>query len=448
MKPIIRNEMAIKFGVVILLFLMLQIPLMMIDSLIAERNLRQQEVKQEIARSSSGPQQFIGPLLVARYQETVTLEGQSHQVSRQAIVLPERYQFQANLNSFEKYRGIYTARLYRADSQVQGSLNLSTLSDLPKDSIESLALVVAVSDSRGIGAIDTLTLDGQAYEVEPGTELRQWPQGFHAPLPLSLLQQQTPLAFELALQLQGMGQLEVMPVGNATEVTLSSPWPHPSFIGDYLPVSSDIDHSGFRAHWVTNNFSTNIRQLFTLCLQSSSNCGQLNARQMGVSLIDPVDHYLKSHRTVNYSLLVITLIFASFFLLELFQARPIHPIQYGFVGLALALFYLLLISLSEHIGFNPAYLISALASTTLLGVYVSGMLPGRRQGGVFSACLLALYAMLFGLLQAESYALLMGSLLCFAILSLVMVITRHVNWYQRQSTSANASAKLTPDIQD
>lgn len=161
---------------------------------------------------------------------------------------------------------------------------------------------------------------------------------------------------------------------------------------------------------------------------------------MGVELIDPVDHYLKSHRAINYSLLVITLVFASFFLLELFQARPVHPVQYGFVGLALALFYLLLISLSEHTGFNWAYVISVLASTCLLSVYVGGMLDNTKQGTVFGASLLCLYGLLFGLLEAESYALLMGTLLCFVILSVVMVITRNVDWYQGSHKSVEAAS--------
>ncbi|KOO10876.1 hypothetical protein AKJ18_32005, partial [Vibrio xuii] len=212
--------------------------------------------------------------------------------------------------------------------------------------------------------------------------------------------------------LQGMGQLQVTPIGKTTGVALSSEWPHPSFIGDYLPVSSEISESGFQAQWASNNFSSNIIQLFENCMYNNSHCYELDRRQMGVELIDPVDHYLKSHRAVNYSLLVMTLVFASFFLLELFQARPVHPIQYGFVGLALALFYLLLISLSEHIGFNWAYVVSAVASTGLLATYVGGMLNNSKRVAVFGVSLLSLYAMLFGLLQAESYALLMGTLLC------------------------------------
>jgi inner membrane protein len=205
-------------------------------------------------------------------------------------------------------------------------------------------------------------------------------------------------------------------------------------------VSSEVSEDGFNAQWASNNFSTNIAQLFQSCLSSNHACHELEQRQMGVDLIDPVDHYLKSHRAVNYSLLVITLVFASFFLLELFQARPVHPVQYGFIGLALALFYLLLISMSEHLGFNWAYVVSAVASTGLLCVYVSGMLSNTKHGAIFGACLLTLYGLLFGLLQAESYALVMGTLLCFAILSFTMVITRNIDWYARNK-KAEESAK-------
>lgn len=431
MKKILNNQLGTKFAFVLFLFVLLQIPLSMVTGLISERSYRQDEVRSDIARSSSGEQRIIGPFIMVNYTETSYRDEKVQTKDYRKFLLPNTFDMSADLDSFEKYRGIYRARLYKAQVALKGTFDAADLAKLHDLDIENISLVVGIEDSRGLLRLDDMTLSSSGIKVMPGTGLDQLPQGFHSELTLDDLKAEQPLEFDLNFLLQGMGQLQVTPIGNETTVALSSVWPHPSFIGDYLPVSSDVSEDGFKAQWVSNNFSTNIAQLFQSCLSSNNACYELDQRQMGVDLIDPVDHYLKSHRAVNYSLLVITLVFASFFLLELFQARPVHPVQYGFIGLALALFYLLLISMSEHLGFNWAYVVSVVASTGLLSVYVSGMLSNLKHGAIFGGCMLTLYGLLFGLLQAESYALVMGSLLCFAILSFTMVITRNVDWYTR-----------------
>lgn len=431
MKKILNNQLGMKFAFVLFLFVLLQIPLSMVSGLISERSYRQDEVRNDIARSSSGEQRIIGPFIMVNYSEARYRNDKVQIEERRKFLLPRMFDMSADLDSFEKYRGIYRARLYKAQVALKGAFDADQLAALHELDIQNISLVVGIEDSRGLIRLDDMTLASSDIDIMPGTGLDQLPQGFHSALTLADLHPEQPLTFDLNFLLQGMGQLQVTPIGSQTEVELSSAWAHPSFIGDYLPVSSEISQDGFNAQWASNNFSSNIAQLFQSCLSSNSACHELEQRQMGVELIDPVDHYLKSHRAVNYSLLVITLVFASFFLLELFQARPVHPVQYGFIGLALALFYLLLISMSEHLGFNWAYVVSAFSSTGLLSVYVSGMLSNTKHGAIFGACLLTLYALLFGLLQAESYALVMGTLLCFAILSVTMVITRHVDWYAR-----------------
>ncbi|EMG7547351.1 cell envelope integrity protein CreD [Vibrio alginolyticus] len=440
MKKILNNQLGTKFAFVLFLFVLLQIPLSMVTGLISERSYRQDEVRNDIARSSSGEQRIIGPFIMVNYTETSYRDDKVQIKERRKFLLPSTFDMSANLDSFEKYRGIYRARLYKAQVALKGTFDADDLAALQGLDIDNMSLVVGIEDSRGLIRLDDMTMASSDIEVAPGTGLDQLPQGFHTTLTLADLNAEQPLAFDLNFLLQGMGQLQVTPIGSQTTVELSSKWAHPSFIGDYLPVSSEVSEDGFNAQWASNNFSTNIAQLFQSCLSSNHACHELEQRQMGVDLIDPVDHYLKSHRAVNYSLLVITLVFASFFLLELFQARPVHPVQYGFIGLALALFYLLLISMSEHLGFNWAYVVSAVASTGLLSVYVSGMLSNTKHGVIFGACLLTLYGLLFGLLQAESYALVMGTLLCFAILSFTMVITRNIDWYARNK-KAEESAK-------
>ncbi|MDC5721747.1 cell envelope integrity protein CreD [Vibrio europaeus] len=431
MKHILNHPLGLKFALVLLLFLLLQIPLSMVSGLISERTLRQDTVRSDIARSSSGPQRIIGPFIHITYTESRFHNETLHVTERQHVLLPDTFNLGAELDSFEKYRGIYRARLYHAQTRLTGRFDLSELDALRGHDINDIRLVVGIEDSRGLMTLGDMRVANHAIEVFPGTGISAISQGFHQPLDLAQLDTHQPLTFDLQFLLQGMGKLQVAPIGDQSRVELRSSWPHPSFIGDYLPVTAQVAESGFEAQWHSNNFSTNMAQLLRNCLTGDHQCYELEQRQMGVDLIDPVDHYLKSHRATNYSLLVITLVFASFFLLELFQARPVHPVQYGFVGLALALFYLLLISMSEHLGFNWAYGLSALASTSLLSVYATGMLQRRAHGVIFGGGLLLLYGLLFGLLQAESYALLMGTLLCFTILSFVMILTRHIDWYRR-----------------
>ncbi|WP_203345575.1 cell envelope integrity protein CreD [Vibrio alginolyticus] len=446
MKKILNNQLGTKFAFVLFLFVLLQIPLSMVTGLISERSYRQDKVRNDIARSSSGEQRIIGPFIMVNYTETSYRDDKVQIKERRKFLLPSTFDMSANLDSFEKYRGIYRARLYKAQVALKGTFDADDLTALQGLDIDNMSLVVGIEDSRGLIRLDDMTMASSDIEVAPGTGLNQLPQGFHSDLTLADLNPAQPLAFDLNFLLQGMGQLQVTPIGSQTTVELSSTWAHPSFIGDYLPVSSEVSEDGFNAQWASNNFSTNIAQLFQSCLSSNHACHELEQRQMGVDLIDPVDHYLKSHRAVNYSLLVITLVFASFFLLELFQARPVHPVQYGFIGLALALFYLLLISMSEHLGFNWAYVVSAVASTGLLSVYVSGMLSNTKHGAIFGVCLLTLYGLLFGLLQAESYALVMGTLLCFAILSFTMVITRNIDWYARNKKEEESAKANHEDI--
>nr|VVV05471.1 Inner membrane protein CreD [Aliivibrio wodanis] len=447
MKNILNNQLGMKFGFVLFLFLLLQIPLSMVEDLISERTDRQQEVLADIARSSSNQQQIIGPFIKIDYTEIVNNTEKTYIAQREAFLLPDLFSLTSHLDSFEKYRGIYKAHLYNAKTALTGQFTLSALDKLNKENISKISLVVAISDSRGLIDFNAISINGNPVNIQPGTGVDQYAEGFHHTLDIKTTNFSKPLTFDFNFLLQGMGKLQVLPIGQKTTVVLSSSWPHPSFIGNYLPISSTITDSGFSAQWNTNNFSSNINQLFERCLSMQSKCKQLEEKHMGVNLIEPVDHYLKSHRSINYSLLVITLIFACFFLLELFQARPIHPVQYGFVGLALALFYLLLISFSEHIGFNWAYIFSTIASTGLLCLYVGGMLNNKKHGAIFGVSLLTLYGLLFGLLQADSYALLMGTLLCFIVLSLVMIFTRHINWYER-SANINITAESPSDIKE
>ncbi|WP_082360148.1 cell envelope integrity protein CreD [Pseudoalteromonas undina] len=428
MKQKIETKLIIIIGLIVLLL----IPIFMIQNLIDERSELQQQVQADIAKSSSDEQQVIGPFIHAQYLETVTVDGKTSEQLMNMTLLPESLNVSSNLATFEKYRGIYKALLYRSQNQFEGRFKTSALAVLADKKIKRLNLILAISDIRGIGQGSHINVNERSYELLPGTQLDQLPQGIRVELDYETIRKSEVLPYQIGLNLQGMRQLSFAPVGKNSSLTMQADWPHPSFVGDYLPIESSISAQDFSASWQTNYFATNLKELFNQCLFRNE-CTLFKQRNMGVNLVDSVNHYLKNYRASNYAILVIVLIFASFFLLEVLRDEPIHPVQYGFVGLALAVFYLLLISLSEHLGFNIAYLLSALASAILLSVYVAGMLKNSKHGGLFLCGVLFLYSLLYGLLSAEDYALLMGSVLVFVVLSLIMMLTRRVNWYGRQA---------------
>jgi len=423
-----KQKPEIKLLIIMGLIILLLIPIFMIQGLIDDRANLQSSVQNEIAKSSSAKQQLVGPFIHVEYLLDVVNDGKKEQQLTTVLLLPESLNVSSDMTTFEKYRGIYKALLYRSNNKMFGEFDVSSLQFLADKKIKKLNLVMGIADIKGIGAGTSISLNKQRYELTPGTQINKLPEGVHIALDYKNLMSQKILPYEIELKLQGMRKLAITPIGKETAVSIKADWPHPSFVGDYLPISSTITSNDFEANWQTNYFATNMQELFSNCIFSDE-CYSFKERNLGVNLVDGVNHYFKSYRATNYALLVVVLVFASFFLLEVLHGEPIHPVQYGFVGLALAIFYLLLISLSEHIGFNIAYLLAATASSFLLSIYVAGMLKNTRHGGFFLVGILFIYSLLYGLLSAEDYALLMGSILVFTVLSLIMILTRRVNWY-------------------
>jgi len=444
------RSLLIKLGTTGLLILLLMIPLIQISNVVNERQHRRDAVVQEIARSSSYSQTLTGPLLVVPYRKTVKIvseDAATHQkkveereVSGELYFLPDTFNLEGNVKTEERSRGIYVARLYHADNKINGTFKIPEklgLSDdyaMYKFGVAYIAL--GISDIRGIEDTLALSMDEKNVPFEPGSLSKILGTGVHAVLPSLDVLNAKQYGYRMQLKLQGTSDFQIAPVGRTTKVALVSDWANPSFAGEYLPSERDINSQGFHAVWNSTFFSTNMIEALNSCV-NTSNCAELNNRHFGVSFIDPVDQYLKTDRATKYALLFIALTFAGFFLFEVIKQLAVHPIQYGLVGLALALFYLLLVSLSEHIEFALAYVISALACVGLIGFYVSHVLKSVLRGLGFGAVLGGLYAMLYGLMSAEDYSLLMGSILVFALLSAVMILTRNINWFSitnKQST--------------
>jgi inner membrane protein len=439
----VNRNLFFKVGAIFLLIMVLVIPMMRIGGLVRERQAARDVVVQDIARSAAYAQTLTGPVLVVPYTRQVRQEeldasrklvAVTRVVSGELLLLPASLDVSGTLGTEERRRGIYRARIFNADTKLKGSFDLPAhygiTADVESYSFGAPRLALGISDIRGIGNALSLSADGTKLAFEPGAGADLLGSGVHAQLFAGDASAARHLNYEIALKLQGTGDFQITPVGRDTHVMLTSDWPHPSFVGEFLPRAREVRSDGFSAEWQTSFFATNMEEVLTRCHAATGEkpCADFQARHFGVSFIDPVDQYLKSERATKYAFLFIALTFAGFFLFEVLRKFSVHPVQYGLVGLSLAMFFLLLLSFSEHIGFGMAYAVSAAACVGLIAYYVGHVLKNRVHGAAFGSALAALYGLLYGILSSEDYALLMGSLLVFALLGAVMVLTRRVNW--------------------
>ena len=428
-----------------LLALLLLIPLGMIESKISERHNLQYNVQQDIARSASGPQTIGGPYLVVSYKlrERRTTQDEkgvekivlTESGPYETIIAPHTLKINGNADVETRNRGIYQARLFNLHSNLAGDFSVPKGygTDKPVDDIipQAAYIVVNVSDSRGIRNAPSLTLNGTKLEFFPGSVKPISGNGMHVPLSALDATQSHNFEFGFPLDLQGMTTLAVLPSGNHTEMSLKSSWPHPSFGGSFLPRSRSVDEKGFSAQWLVTNLSRNGSTQAEPSQPATS-------ETFSVDFIEPINVYLLSERAVKYGVMFVVLVFTSFFMFEVLKSLRIHPMQYLLVGLAMAMFFLLIISLSEHISFITSYLASGAACVSLIGIYLAGVLKDRKPALAFSGGIALLYAVLYGVLQSEDNALLMGTLVMFSALTSVMLLTRRMDWYRLNSSTEAA----------
>jgi inner membrane protein len=436
----LRNPLFFKILMISLLALMLLIPLGMIQSKISERQMLQNQVQQDIARSASGPQTITGPYLVVRYKLTerrTTKDNFGNEkvvtssTMQDKVVMPRNLKIDGDADVETRSRGIYKARLFNLHSKLSGDFVVpqgygvgSPLGDIAP---VAAYFVMKVSDSRGIRNAPLLTLNGTTREFAPGAVGPIAGNGINVPLPALDAAQAHTFNFEFPLELQGMTTLAVSPSGNNTEMSLKSSWPHPSFGGSYLPLTRTVDNNGFSAQWLVTNLARNNTA-------QGENGQEICAETFSVDFIDPVNVYLMSERAVKYGVLFVVLVFTAFFMFEVLRSLRIHPMQYLLVGLAMAMFFLLIISLSEHMPFLASYVVSGASCAALIGIYLAGVLKKRKPGLAFAGGIALLYAVLYGVLQSEDNALLMGTLVMFSALAAVMVLTRRMDWYRLNVT--------------
>lgn len=443
-----RNKIILKSFWIGILILLLLIPTMFIQNLVSERQQRQQEAISEISSRWAGAQTLTGPVIGIPYTETVTDGSTPRNVKRWAYFLPGKLDIQAQMVPEKRYRGIYQVIVYTTELQLHGaydSLHLAEL-NIPSDRLlwNEAAVFFDLSDVQGLkeevilhfsaspsaaAAVSDLDLVPGKYSTD------QFKNALSAGLPAWLSAEDLgthrpayagPLEFSATLRLKGTGNLSFVPVGRETKVQASSAWPDPSFTGTYLPDLRTIKGNGFVADWKVLALNRKYPQQWKL--------GEfdLGASAFGVSLIVPVDSYQQTTRSVKYAILVILLTFTAFFLIEWIYRRPIHSLQYILVGFALCLFYTLLLSFSEYIGFNSAYGIAAVATIGLITWYVGSILRSAGMSLFITALLTLQYGFVFTLIQLQDYALLMGSIGLFITLAAVMYFSRKIKWQTEQ----------------
>ena len=409
--------------------LLLLIPLTMVRQIIVERSDYRSEVEDAIRQSTSGPQKVVGPLIAVPVTELYTeLEGDKQIQRKRSYIhfwLPESLVVEGNQNVEARKIGIYEGQVWHNDLSVKAEFNAERLSELnhPNITIGKPFVVVGVGDARGIGVVKASQINGTSLAVEPGTGLDGRAQGIHIPLPDAGWVEKN-LSVVLSLNLSGTGDFSVVPVGRNSEMTVTSNWPHPNFLGDFLPAKREVSESGFKAQWQSSWFANNLGERF-----GDEKIGWQGMPAFSVAVATPADQYQLTDWATKYAILLITLTFMSFFVLESMTSLRLHPMQYLLVGLSLVMFYLLLLALSEHVGFTAAWIVASLVGALMNGVYLQAILQGWRNSLFFTAALLGLDGVMWVLLRSQDSALLLGTGVLLLALCGVMFLTRHLDWH-------------------
>ena len=446
-------NLLLRFLVVGGLVLLLLVPLSMIRSLVHDRQAHRADAVQRVAQGMAGPQRLAGPLRVVPWTASRVvnatgaggrIEAREETVSGYLLQAPRELRAGGQLVPEVRRVGLYEVPVFHWKADVQATFAALPLPPVDGRTYGTPYLVLGLGDVRGLVGTPRLQVDGAAVALLAGTaDLRERLDGLHAPLPLTAETAAggalAATRAELRMDLAGTRSLDIVPVADDNAIGLQSGWPHPSFGGRFLPTRRQVGADGFEASWNVSSLASAARGQVLEALRAGASASTARGSadawdSIQVSLVDPVDVHTQVDRATKYGVLFVILTFIGFALLELVRQLRIHPMQYLLVGLALAIFFLLLLGLSEHIPFHWAYVASAAACIGLQAVYVSGVLRSAWRAGVFAGLLAGLYGALYSLLVSEDNALLMGSLLLFGVLATVMVVTRRIDWYARSAT--------------
>ena len=468
----IRGSIVLKMLVIGALILLLLIPLGMVRGLITEREQRRDQVAGEVASIWGHAQTLGGPVLIVPY--LVHMRDEKGKITSTstclAYFLPETLKIDGRIQPERRSRGIFEVAVYQAELRWAATFRRPSFASwrISEQDVlwDEAVLAIGVPDMRGIRRAVELDWEGKKLALTPGGAVDGlWTTGLRTPVPgLAVGKEGDAYHLSFDLPIKGSSELRLLPFGQQTTATLRSIWPDPSFTGAFLPESRRVGPGGFEATWSVPYFGrgypqqwleTEVNKIFRGTgideaeiyrgvVTMASNVASESA--FGVGLFLPVDAYQKTERSVKYGALFLLLTFLTFFLYEVFNPFSLHPLQYLLVGAALCLFYLLLLSISEHVPFGLSYAIASAATIGLIAGYSAAILRGRLRALGTAAALAALYGYLYVLLQAEDYALLLGTLGLFVILALVMYATRRIDWYAPRPGAREGKAELAPEV--
>ncbi len=425
----IKNSIMLKLLTITILMLLLLIPTSMIKSIISERENLNDRATAEVSSKWAENQDVNGPILSIPVEFEYEKEDKTVRSTMHWHILPKNLNVTGNIEPQRLSRGIYEVVVYESNLHISGDFEIPTFTDqhnLKEIKYDQAFLTIGISDLRGIQNNVTIKWGDRKLNVEPGSRVKDLiASGITVYTPLTPQSPGETIVFDFSLDLQGSQNMSFVPIGSTTNVQVASSWASPSFDGNFLPDTRKVDENGFTANWKILQLNRNYPQSWV----GSKNSAGMKTSSFGVDLILPLDDYQKSMRSAKYAVMTIALTFLVFFLVEILNKRKIHPFQYALVGLALCLFYTLLVSISEHSNFNFAYAVAAIGIVTMITLYSFSVFKERRLSLLLVPTLGGIYSFLFVTIQLADYALLLGSIGLTIILALTMYFTRKVNWY-------------------
>ena len=429
----IRKSQYLKVFLIGVLVLVLQIPIGLILGVIKERQHTRDSAIQEVTEKWGKTQNILGPRIIVPYMERWSeVDNSGHKIARSktnfATFLPETLKITGKLDCEIRHRGIYQIPVYKMLLSMNGRFSHPDLEQWkvdPNDILWDQAyLYLTISDTHAVVEMSGISWNDENLEFLPSTgPFGQQGQGIHVKLKDHLVGESFNYSFPLVLN--GSVGVYFAPFGKQSEITLDSNWAAPSFQGNWIPTERDFKEDGFKVTWKIPSLGRNYPQSWQCSTHYED---MIRGSQFGVNLIRPVDQYRMSHRSIKYQLLFILLTFASLWLFEVISKTRIHLIQYLLVGAGLCLFYLLEISLAEHIGFMGAYIIASAMIILLITFYSFALLKKITRAGLMGVIMSFLYAFLYTLLMTQDYSLLIGSIALFFILAVIMYLTRNIDW--------------------
>ena len=443
-KTKLKNNISIKLLVIGVLLLILQIPQMFVQFLIDERQSMHYEARQTITQRGGGSQHIGPPLLSTSHEIEEIVEGKSQLKTINSQVLPASFHLSADINASTRYLGIYEVPVFVARVMMNGEIEIDPLKYLGQSKEWKIDHVfIPVKSMRGLKAVNVLKVNDHDVEVSQQQIQLNGQTGISLDLThltFNLNEPTLRLSYLIDLTVAGSEQFSVLPMAGQSDIDVKANWPSPSFNGDFLPAQRTIDEQGFSAQWQVNELNHNLGRVMSHSLDHPSKQNNASHRfnsysdpsywpNLGVEILIPADNYQVNERTIKYSLLIMVLTFAGFFLAEVFFKLRLHPFQYILIGFSLTAFYLLLLSISEYLYFNLAFGIAAFANISLIAGYCSVILKQRQRGLLTGLLFTVLYAFIFVLVKSEQSSLLMGAIGIWVFLALVMYLTRKIDWY-------------------